>query len=213
MKFAQSEIDQSWIPFFTLHQTLIEDILAEIAGQEIAPLRDAIFRVFTLPISAIKVVIIGQDPYPGRGIADGLAFSTPKGNPLPASLRNIFKEYQSDLNYPSPTTTDLSQWHLAGVFLMNRTLTTVVGERNAHVRSQWNLLTEEVAKFLGRQSVVALLWGNYAQELAQYFPHHLAAPHPSPLSAHRGFFNSRPFSQANQLLVTLGREPVDWRLP
>jgi uracil-DNA glycosylase len=157
-------------------------------------------------------VIFGQDPYPGELVADGLAFSTPIINKVPASLRNIFKEYQSDLSLPAPTTSDLTPWSRSGVLLLNRSLTTISGARNAHQASQWKVLTESIAQMLGERDVVAILWGNFARELSPLFALKIESAHPSPLSAHRGFFGSRPFTRANALLEGSGRSAIEWKL-
>lgn len=212
MNFSLDEVEPSWHPFFSKHQESLDELLDEITGSEFTPTRSNIFRAFQQPLSDIRVVIFGQDPYPGIGVADGLAFSSHSGNPIPASLRNIFKEYVNDLGYEVPANPDLSQWSANGVLLLNRTLTTVVGERNAHVGSQWKEFTLDVAHELAAMDVVAILWGNYARELAPLFANRIESPHPSPLSARRGFFGSRPFSSANRLLIEIDKEPVDWKL-
>ena len=212
MNFTLDEIDASWHPFFSQRIHLVEQLLNEIQGSDFTPARVDIFRAFQQPLSDIRIVIFGQDPYPGVGVADGLAFSSQSGNPIPASLRNIFKEYVDDLRFETPASPDLSTWASHGVLLLNRTLTTAVGERNAHVGSQWKSFTLDVARELGTRDVVAIFWGTYARELAPYFTYRVESPHPSPLSAHRGFFGSKPFSTANRLLTEIGKEPVEWKL-
>ena len=212
MVFSLNEVHPSWQPFFSTQTVAIESVLASLAGVEVTPSREYIFRAFRYPLDEVKVVIFGQDPYPGKGIADGLAFSSQAGQKVPASLRNIFQEYSNDLNLPVPRNPDLTRWAENGVLLLNRTLTTVVGESNAHLDSQWKSLTFEIARYLSSRKVVAILWGNYAKELAPLFKDVIESPHPSPLSARRGFFGSKPFSKANETLVGLNREPVDWRL-
>ena len=212
MNFSLNEVEPSWHPLFSKHQKTLEELLVEISGSEFTPTRSNIFRAFQQPLSDIRVVIFGQDPYPGVGVADGLAFSSHSGNPIPASLRNIFKEYVDDLGYEVPDSPDLSNWSTNGVLLLNRTLTTVVGERNAHVGSRWKEFTLDVARELAGMDVVAILWGNYARELVPLFANRIESPHPSPLSARRGFFGSRPFSSANRLLMDAGKEPVNWKL-
>ena len=212
MNFSIEEVDASWQPFFSRHRQIIDEILSEVQGSQFTPARADIFKAFRQPISDIRAVIFGQDPYPGIGVADGLAFSSNSGNPIPASLRNIFKEYVSDLGYEAPTSPDLSLWSSQGILLLNRTLTTVVGERNAHLGSKWKAFTLDVAGELAARDVVAILWGAYARELAPLFAYKIKSPHPSPLSAHRGFFGSRPFSSANRLLIDAGKEPVNWKL-
>ena len=212
MQFSLDEVDSSWHPFFTSHISTINEILIEIEGQSFTPERENIFRAFRQPLSEVRVVIFGQDPYPGSGVADGLAFSSPASQKMPASLRNIFKEYMEDLALPAPVSPDLSIWSERGVLLLNRSLTTVVGERNAHLGTRWRLFTEDVASYLAAQSVVAILWGNFAQELSRYFTYSIESPHPSPLSARRGFFGSKPFSRANAILREMGKSEINWSL-
>ena len=212
MNFSMNEVNPSWHSLFSNHQPILEELLDQITGSEFTPSRADIFRAFQQPLGDIRVVIFGQDPYPGDGVADGLAFSSKEGNPIPASLRNIFKEYESDLGYEVPTTPNLSKWSNHGILLLNRTLTTVVGERNAHLGSRWKEFTFDVARQLAQRDVIAILWGAYARELAPLFTYRIESPHPSPLSARRGFFGSKPFSAANRLLIESGKEPVDWKL-
>ena len=211
MKFSLAEVDSSWSPLFVEYSKVIDQIF-ETLDSEIAPRRSEVFRAFRRPIEDVKVLILGQDPYPGVGVADGLAFSSYSGNPIPASLRNIFKEYSEDLGLPSPHNPDLTPWSEKGVLLLNRTLTTSVGERNVHARQGWSSLTEAVARDLGERDVVAILWGNSARSFAPLFTNVIETVHPSPLSASKGFFGSRPFSRANELLRIQGREPIDWSL-
>lgn len=212
MKFDFSEVHPSWKPLFQRNEDRINTILDSLSGLEIAPSRENVFRAFRQPLGGVKVLILGQDPYPGEGVADGLAFSTLPGNPLPASLRNIFKEYVEDLGFPTPQSSDLSQWSTRGVMLLNRTLTTIVGERNAHVTQGWREFTSDVASVLAEQKVVALLWGNNARELAPLFEARIESAHPSPLSARRGFFGSRPFTRVNECLLEKGLDPINWQL-
>lgn len=213
MDFSLSEVDSSWVPFFDKKVGAINSILSELEFSKITPARNDIFRAFRAPIEEVKVVIIGQDPYPGLGVADGLAFSTQNGKKIPASLRNIFKEYSSDLSLETPTTTDLSSWSTQGVMLLNRTLTTAVGERNAHLDNGWREITFEIASHLGSRDVIAILWGKEAADLAPLFSQSIISPHPSPLSAYRGFFGSRPFSRVNSILQSKKMHPIDWKLP
>lgn len=210
MKFSLSEVDSSWHGVITPHIPLLNELLTSLPDNH-APSRTDIFRAFTLPFHEVKAVIFGQDPYPGVGVADGLAFST-RGAKIPASLRNIFKEYVDDLGLPVPNSGDLTTWHHNGVLLLNRTLTTVTGERNAHYGAGWSAFTGDVAKALGHLDLVAILWGANARELAPYFKQKVESVHPSPLAARNGFFGSRPFSSANAMLEELGRPPIDWAL-
>lgn len=212
MNLPLSKIDQSWKPFFLQHNQLLLEIFSSLDESDITPTRENIFRAFEEPLDKVRIVIFGQDPYPGVSVADGLAFSSPPLQPIPASLRNIFKEYHTDLGYEIPESPDLAAWSKSGVMLLNRTLTTLTGERNAHVAKGWSSFTLEVAKLLGERNVVAILWGNYARELAPFFQYRVESPHPSPLSARLGFFGSKPFSRSNALLRELGLDPINWRL-
>ncbi len=212
MKPPISRVHHSWLPIFDKNSELLAGIFSELKTQDLAPSPERIFRAFEAPLDSIRVVIFGQDPYPGRDVADGLAFSSSENQPIPASLRNIFREYHSDLGYPIPTSPDLSCWSKSGVMLLNRTLTTTVGERNAHLGQGWSHFTYQVAEFLAQRDVVAILWGNYARELSGLFRYKIESVHPSPLSAHRGFFGSRPFTKANQLLAAMGKDPINWLL-
>ena len=210
MDFSLSEVDSSWRSFFEIHLEQIGSILDDLEG-DVTPSRNAIFRAFTYPLDGIRVLIIGQDPYPGETVADGLAFSS-QAEKIPASLRNIFKEYETDLGLPAPTSPDLSSWAENGVALLNRTVTTSVGERNAHRDSRWREFTFSVAQELAKRDVVAILWGSDARQLSHLFQYCIESVHPSPLSARNGFFGSKPFSRANELLKSSGRPPIDWRI-
>lgn len=186
------------------------------ATQTVYPPRDRIFTALRLtPYSSVKVVILGQDPYHEPNQAHGLAFSVPHGTPLPASLRNIYKELESDLNIPFTSCGSLEGWAKQGVLLLNSVLTVEHGRANAHKGRGWELLTDEIITKLSQRSkpLVFMLWGRHAQAkipLITGAQHHiLQAPHPSPLSAHRGFLGCRHFSQANTLLAQWG-ETVDW---
>lgn len=211
MTFSLEEVDPSWRPFFSDHINSINEILSSLNYEEISPARENIFRAFTSPLDDVRVLILGQDPYPGIGVADGLAFSSPQSR-IPASLRNIYKEYSEDLALPVPKSADLTTWAQRGVLLLNRTLTTSVGERNAHLARGWSAVTLSIAQMLADRDTVAILWGNNARELAPLFNYRIESAHPSPLSARRGFFGSRPFSSANKLLIESGQEPIDWQL-
>ena len=211
MTFSLNEVHSSWRPFFAGHIASIDEILQGFELTSIAPDRSEIFRAFRYPIDNVRVLILGQDPYPAEGVADGLAFSS-KGEAIPASLRNIFTEYQSDLGFVPPKSPNLTKWADNGVLLLNRTLTTSLGERNAHVAKGWRIFTLAIAQYLAEREVVAILWGNNARELAEIFPHRIESAHPSPLSARRGFFGSKPFSRANSLLISMGKEPIDWQI-
>ncbi len=189
------------------------------AGARIAPPEADIFRALALvPPEAVRVVVLGQDPYPTPGHADGLAFSVRPGVAVPRSLRNIFRELADDLGLPAPASGSLEPWARQGVLLLNTALTTEEGAANAHVRWGWEPVTDAIIDAVSAQAAptVFLLWGRQAQARAgRIAARHtiLAAPHPSPLSARTGFFGARPFSRANAALAAGGRPAVDWRLP
>ncbi len=191
----------------------IDRIFADIGEEKIAPSRDLIFRALEVDVESVKVVIFGQDPYPTLGNATGLAFSVPADvSPIPASLRNIFRELESDLGVPCPSNGDISSWQRSGVLLLNRVLSTRIGQSAAHSNIGWQCITDFIAEELGSRGVIAILWGKSAQELSHFFDHQISSVHPSPLSAYRGFFGSKPFSRVNEILVAQGKEPIDWSL-
>lgn len=177
-----------------------------------------VLRVFSYPFDEVKVIIIGQDPYPTPGHAMGLSFSTQPGvRPLPRSLANIFTELSDDLHIPRPVDGDLTPWSRQGVALFNRVLTVAPGKAGSHRGKGWEEITQAALSALDARGLplVAILWGRAAQSARPFLPHAqcIESPHPSPLSASRGFFGSRPFSRANQLLTEQGAQPIDWRLP
>lgn len=191
------------------------DVLME--QPECLPARANILRVFDDPFDQVKVVIVGQDPYPTPGHAMGLAFSAAPGvRPLPKSLINIFEEYAQDLGLPKPQDGDLSPWSSQGVALLNRVLIVSPGSAGSHRNRGWEAITEFALRKLAEREapLVAILWGKDAQATQRFLGDTpcICSPHPSPLSAYRGFFGSRPFSRANELLAGLGAAPVDWRL-
>ncbi|MBV9351578.1 MAG: uracil-DNA glycosylase [Mycobacterium sp.] len=194
---------------------------AEIAaGRRYLPVGQNVLRAFTFPFDQVRVLIVGQDPYPTPGHAVGLSFSVaPEVRPVPRSLENIFAEYASDLGYPAPSCGDLTPWAQRGVLLLNRVLTVQPSNPASHRGKGWETVTERAIRALvdRRQPMVAILWGRDASTLKPILAGSdcvaIESPHPSPLSASRGFFGSRPFSRANKLLVELGAEPIDWRLP
>lgn len=179
------------------------------------PAPERIFRALALvPPQKARVLILGQDPYPTPGNADGLAFSVPSGARLPASLRNIFREMQDDIGC-CPPSGDLTHWAEQGVLLLNTALTVPAGRANGHAGIGWRPLVADVLAELAPRPLAFLLWGKPAERLATPFAdpaRHLilTAPHPSPLSAYRGFFGSRPFSAVNAWLAARGQTPVDW---
>ncbi|MEO6795098.1 MAG: uracil-DNA glycosylase [Mycobacterium sp.] len=188
------------------------------AGHGYLPEGQNILRAFTFPFDAVRVLIVGQDPYPTPGHAIGLSFSVaPQVRPLPRSLANIFTEYTDDLGYPKPSNGDLSAWAQRGVLLLNRVLTVRPGNPASHRGKGWETVTECAIRALVARNrpMVAILWGRDAGTLKPMLSDNcrtVESAHPSPLSASRGFFGSRPFSRANELLGQLGAEPVDWRL-
>jgi uracil-DNA glycosylase len=188
------------------------------AGRGYLPAGEHVLRAFQRPLSDVRVLIVGQDPYPTPGHPIGLCFSVaPDVRPLPPSLVNIFKELVDDLGVPAPACGDLTPWADAGVLLLNRSLTVSPGRANSHRGKGWEAVTECAISALARRGgpLVAILWGRDAQTLKPMLGPvpSIESVHPSPLSAHRGFFGSRPFSRANRLLEEQGSAPVDWRLP
>ena len=195
----------------------------EEGGKLVYPPRANRLKALELtPLDQVKVVILGQDPYHGPGQAMGLSFSVPSGVKLPPSLRNIYKELASDLGVEMPTTGDLSPWAQQGVLLLNNTLTVEAGKAGSHAGRGWDEVTDAcIAAVAEREEPsVFILWGSHAQAKAKRIPElhsgcHLVieSPHPSPLSAYRGFFGSRPFSRTNEYLHKSGRGGVDWTIP
>ena len=192
---------------------------AEVAaGRRYLPAGENVLRAFKQPFGDVRVLIVGQDPYPTPGNAVGLSFSVaPDVRRLPPSLVNIFTEYTEDLGYPAPASGDLSPWSERGVLLLNRVLTVAPGAPGSHRGKGWEEVTDQAIRALaGRQQpLVAILWGRDARTLAPLLDGvaRIESAHPSPYSAGGGFFGSRPFSRANQLLKQQGAEPVDWKLP
>jgi uracil-DNA glycosylase len=206
-------VHSSWGPVLAPHRSLIDSILATIEDQEITPGVDQIFSSLELDVAQVKCIIIGQDPYPTRGTAHGLAFSIPKEvQKIPASLANIFSELESDIGLERPTHGDLSSWMSEGVLLLNRVLTTRIGESDAHKGLGWQTVTEAIAKEASKRDAIAILWGRQAQGLRDLFPLRVESAHPSPLSAYRGFFGSKPFSQVNSMLRATNRSEINWSL-
>lgn len=195
------------------------------AGRRYLPAGPNVLRAFTFPFTDVRVLIVGQDPYPTPGHAVGLSFSVaPDVRPLPRSLANIFNEYTADLGHPQPSTGDLTPWSQRGVMLLNRVLTVRPGTPASHRGKGWEAVTECAIRALvaREQPLVAILWGRDASTLKPMLEQSdsrsgqcvaIESPHPSPLSASRGFFGSRPFSRANELLAGMGAEPIDWQLP
>jgi uracil-DNA glycosylase len=196
-----------------------EFLRAELAaGRSYLPAGANVLRAFSQPFDDVRVLIVGQDPYPTPGHAVGLSFSVgPEVRPLPPSLLNIFREYADDLGFPEPATGDLSPWAEHGVLLLNRALTVAPHRPAAHRGKGWEEVTEQAIRSLAARGtpLVAILWGRDARNLRPLLGGVpcIESAHPSPMSARSGFFGSRPFSRANLLLVQQGAEPVDWKLP
>jgi uracil-DNA glycosylase len=190
------------------------------AGRGYLPAGDHVFRAFSRPLSEVKVLVVGQDPYPTPGHPVGLSFSVAPGVAPPKSLVNIYRELVDDLGVPPPTSGDLSPWADSGVMLLNRCLTVTPGQSASHRGRGWEPVTDQAIRALSAraeqgQPLTAILWGRDAQSLkAELAPvPWVESVHPSPLSAHRGFFGSRPFSRVDAMLEKQGGTPVDWRLP
>jgi uracil-DNA glycosylase len=190
----------------------------QAAGRRFLPAGGRILAAFQPPFEDVRVLLVGQDPYPTPGHPIGLCFSVaPEVRPLPASLQNIFREYSDDLGYPPPSSGDLTPWSQQGVMLLNRVLTVRPGAPGSHRRIGWEQVTEAAIRALVARDrpLVAILWGSDARSLRPLLgaTPAIESPHPSPLSASRGFFGSRPFSRTNELLAAQGADPIDWRLP
>lgn len=201
-------------PYF---EQIVSQVKAAYRSEPVAPEAKNIFRAFDLcPFDKVKVVILGQDPYHTPGVADGLAFSTSPGSPIPPSLKNIFKELASDLKVPEPMSGDLTHWAEEGVFLLNSILTVRQGMAASHGRMGWEIFTDRVIEVLSRERehLVFILWGSKAgmkQQFIDTSKHYvIRSAHPSPLSAHNGFWKSEPFSKANFFLVQHGIQPIKW---
>lgn len=217
------KIDSSWksrlanefnAPYFEQLTNFVRDAYTH---HQIFPPAKLIFNAFDLcPFDKVKVVIIGQDPYHGLGQAHGLSFSVNENIPLPPSLKNIYQEIRSDLGIQPLSHGNLERWAKQGVLLLNATLTVQADLAGSHQKKGWETFTDSAIKAVAeeKEHVVFLLWGNYAQQKAQYIDRTkhlvLTAVHPSPLSAHRGFFGCKHFSQTNQYLTEHGLEPINW---
>ncbi|AMO84230.1 Uracil-DNA glycosylase [Solibacillus isronensis B3W22] len=205
-------------PYYKFLETFLERQYME---QTVYPKKENIFNALQLTdYDNVKVVILGQDPYHGPNQAHGLSFSVEKGQKLPPSLKNMMKELQQDIGCEIPEHGDLTSWAKQGVLLLNTVLTVQAGKANSHKGQGWEQFTNAVIELLAKreQPIVFLLWGKPAQSkrmlIEQISSNHiiLQSPHPSPLSAHRGFFGSRPYSKANEALLSLGQQPIDWCL-
>ena len=218
---------QTWQQLIETEQSKVyfKDLLHRVdikraEGVIIYPPAGDVFKAFELtPFDQVKVVILGQDPYHGPNQAHGLAFSVNEGIAFPPSLQNIFKELATDIEgFQIPMHGDLRTWAKQGVFLLNTVLTVQQAQANSHADWGWEQFTDEVINVLNteREHLVFILWGAHAQKKGRVIDKKkhlvLTSPHPSPLSAYRGFFGSRPFSKANQYLVEHGLEPIDWQI-
>ena len=196
-----------------------EFLRAEVAaGRRYLPSGDNVLRAFKQPFADVRVLIVGQDPYPTPGHPVGLSFSVaPEVKRIPPSLVNIFREYSDDLGYPAPANGDLTPWSERGVLLLNRVLTVAPGKPGSHRGKGWEEVTEQAIRALAARDapLVAILWGRDARTLVPLLDGVgcIESAHPSPYSAASGFFGSRPFSRANQLLQARDAAPVDWKLP
>ena len=187
------------------------------AGHTVLPARDRILAAFAQPLASVRVLIVGQDPYPTPGHPIGLSFATaPEVRPIPRSLSNMYRELHDDLGIAPAQHGDLTQWTEHGVLLLNRVLTVRAGDAGSHRRRGWEAVTDCAIRALAERGgpLVAILWGNDARKLAPMLPGVplIESAHPSPLSASRGFFGSKPFSRANDALVAQGAEAVNWNL-
>ena len=199
------------------YQELLAFVQKRRAEVRVFPEEKNVFNALELtPFESVKVVILGQDPYHGFGQAHGLSFSVQKGIPLPPSLKNIYKELQEDIGGEFPTEGDLSHWAKQGVLLLNTVLTVEEGNANSHKGKGWERLTNRLIESLNelKHPVIFILWGKPAQDKEKLITNlsHviLKAPHPSPLSAYRGFFGSKPFSKVNEILIQQGQTPIRW---
>ena len=196
-------------------QAFVQKRRAEV---RVFPEEKNVFNALELtPFESVKVVILGQDPYHGFGQAHGLSFSVQKGTPLPPSLKNIYKELQEDIGGELPTEGDLSHWAKQGVLLLNTVLTVEEGNANSHKGMGWERLTNRLIESLNelKHPVIFILWGKPAQDKEKLIMNSshviLKSPHPSPLSAYRGFFGSKPFSRINDILIQQGQSPIRWK--
>ena len=214
MFFEQMHPD--WQGYLADQRSLLSDLekqLLEMPG--FIPSAELVMRAFERDPKQIKVVILGQDPYPNPRHAIGLAFAVPVGQAKPQSLKNILRELSSDMNISISKEADIAKWADRGVLLLNTALTTLEHKPAAHAGLGWGSFTENaLRKLTERQPLVLLAWGNHAKSIARNLKvaRVIESAHPSPLSASRGFFESKPFSRANQALIEMGLEPIDWKL-
>lgn len=214
MNFAD-QLHPKWRELLGAKVELLATLESKLIGEDYLPSQGCVLKSLSYDPRIAKVLILGQDPYPNSIDAMGLAFSTGRTDgKLPASLKNIFTELNSDLGVQIPTSGDLTPWCEQGVVLLNRTLTCRNGESDSHRDIGWREFTDTVVRVLANQGVVAILWGKSAQGVTDFFEFKkvITSVHPSPLSAYRGFFGSKPFSNANKALIGAGKEPIDWSI-
>ncbi|HEX3019947.1 MAG TPA: uracil-DNA glycosylase [Chitinispirillaceae bacterium] len=225
VSYLYPEINSEWRSILAkeFEKPYYSQIFKQIAHEELSwpvyPPKNLIFNAFNkTSFSKVSVVIIGQDPYHGPGQAHGLCFSVPEGIRKPPSLVNIFKEIHADLGLAVPTHGNLEKWTAQGVFLLNATLTVRENKAGSHQKFGWETFTNQVIQLLSekKSGLIFLLWGNFAQAKSVFIDqsrHHiLTAAHPSPFSAHNGFFGCRHFSKTNDLLVKMGKKAIDWSI-
>ena len=208
--------EESQKPYY---QHLMHFLDQEYSTKTIYPPREQLFTCFeACAYEQVKVVILGQDPYHGENQAHGLCFSVPKGEKIPPSLRNIYKELQADLGIVPASHGNLMQWAKQGVFLLNAVMSVEAGKAGSHQKKGWEIFTDTIIQKLNEREagIVFLLWGNWAIKKGDLItnPNHviLTSAHPSPLSASRGFLGSKPFSKVNEALEQMGQQPIDWRI-
>jgi uracil-DNA glycosylase len=207
------QLHPDWQETLAEYRPLVNKIDSRIDKNDVTPGYGDIFAAYQIPLSQIKVAIFGQDPYPTPGYAHGLAFSVASSTQrLPASLRNIFKELESDCGVKAASNGDLHRWAKQGVFLLNQVLTTKPKQSLAHEDFGWQEFTQATAQVVGESGAIGIFWGSKAQKLTQYFDPaiSISSPHPSPLSAYRGFFGSAPFSKINAMLRAQGKSEINW---
>ena len=213
MSSFRSQLHPSWARVMQDVLPLLDEIEEQLLGSNFLPSHQSVMKAFSRDLEASKVLIVGQDPYPSVEHAMGLSFSVPaKVSKFPPTLRNISKELQSDLEVSQPVDGDLTSWHEQGVVLLNRTLTCEAGVSNSHTNLGWSRITDRCAQVLGERGVIAILWGKNAAELGKFFEKDkvIINAHPSPLSAYRGFFGSKPFSTVNKMLERDGKAGIMW---
>ena len=211
-------IPEAWREVLQDHLKDIDEIGSELQrradkGERILPDKKWVFRALELNPNEVKLIIVGQDPYPNISDACGLAFSVPpRKSGLPGSLMNIQKEILTDIGSTTTSDGDLTRWQAQGVMLLNRTLTVSTGESGSHSKIGWEPITQSIVAECARLGALGLLWGNSARELAPLFSDDakIEGVHPSPLSAHRGFLGSKPFSAINEMLTRHGKSPITW---